>query len=60
MSNKLFVKNQICRMLTWFFGYDKLTKLKTTSMRLFNNIRNELLVNLNEVRRFQIKRSYYF
>ena len=37
MSNKLFVKKQIHRILTWFFSYDKLTKLKTVSKSLFNN-----------------------
>jgi len=46
MSNKLFVKNQICRILTRFFGYDKLTKLKTTPKHLFNNKCDGLLVNL--------------
>ena len=46
MSNKLFVTKQICRMLTWFFGYDKLTKIKAISKLLFNNKRDEYLVNL--------------
>ena len=37
MSNRLFVKEQIHRILTWFFSYDKLTKLKTVSKNWFNN-----------------------
>jgi len=26
MSNRLLVTKQVRRILTWFFGYDKLTK----------------------------------
>jgi hypothetical protein len=37
MSNKLLVKKQVCRIITWFFGYDKLTKKNTISKKLFNN-----------------------
>lgn len=37
MSNKLLVKKQVHRILTWFFSYDKLTKLKTASKGSFNN-----------------------
>lgn len=46
MSNRLFVKKQIHRILTWFFSYDKLTKLKTVSKNLFNNKFDEVVVNL--------------
>ena len=46
MSNKLFVKNQICRILTCFLSYDKLTKIKSIPKILFNNKINGYLVNL--------------
>ncbi len=46
MSNKLSVKNQVRRILTWFFSYDKLTKLKTAPKTLFNNKVDGVLVNL--------------
>ena len=46
MSNKLFVRKQICRILTCFLSYDKLTKIYTTSKNLFNNKFDENLVNL--------------
>lgn len=49
MSNKLFVKKQIRRILTWFFSYDKLTKLKSVSKDLFNNKSDDKLINLQEL-----------
>lgn len=36
MSNRLLVKKQVRRILTWFFSYDKLTKQKTAPKDLFN------------------------
>jgi len=46
MSNKLLVKKQVRRILTWFFSYDKLTKLKSVSKNLFNNKFDDYLGNL--------------
>ena len=47
MSNKLFVIKQICRILTCFLSYDKLTKKYTMSKNLFNNKFDEQLINLS-------------
>lgn len=46
MSNKLLVKKQVRRILTWFFSYDKLTKLKSVSKNLFNNKFDDKLGNV--------------
>jgi hypothetical protein len=46
MSNKLFVMNQICRILTCFLSYDKLTKKKSIPKGLFNNKFDGILINL--------------
>lgn len=46
MSNKLLVKKQVRRILTWFFSYDKLTKQKSVSKNLFNNKFDDVLGNL--------------
>lgn len=46
MSNKLLVKKQVRRILTWFFSYDKLTKLKSVSKNLFSNKFDDYLGNL--------------
>lgn len=45
MSNKLLVKKQVRRILTWFFSYDKLTKQKSVSKNLFNNKFDDKLGN---------------
>jgi len=46
MSNKLLVKKQVRRILTWFFSYDKLTKQKSVSKNLFNNKFDDKLGNV--------------